>query len=46
VLHDKFGAGKVIHKEGDGADARITVFFQNFGQKKLLLKYAKLKSLD
>jgi DNA helicase-2/ATP-dependent DNA helicase PcrA len=46
VLHDKFGAGKVIHKEGDGADARITVFFQNYGQKKLLLKYAKLKSLD
>jgi DNA helicase II / ATP-dependent DNA helicase PcrA len=46
VLHDKFGAGKVIHREGDGADTRITVFFQNFGQKKLLLRFAKLKSLD
>jgi DNA helicase II / ATP-dependent DNA helicase PcrA len=46
VMHDKFGSGKVIHKEGSGDDVRITVFFQNFGQKKLLLKYAKLKSLD
>jgi DNA helicase-2/ATP-dependent DNA helicase PcrA len=45
VEHDKFGQGKVIHKEGEGSETKVVVFFQNHGQKKLALKFAKLKIL-
>lgn len=39
VQHDRFGRGKVIDTEGN---EKATVVFDNFGQKQLLLKYAKL----
>ncbi|NCQ11910.1 MAG: UvrD-helicase domain-containing protein [Bacteroidetes bacterium] len=42
VKHDKFGPGKIIQKEGSGETAKITVMFSAVGQKKLLLKFAKL----
>lgn len=42
VMHPKFGPGKVIQCEGLGDDARLTIFFNNYGQKKLVAKYAKL----
>ncbi|MEM6262232.1 MAG: UvrD-helicase domain-containing protein [Bacteroidota bacterium] len=45
VLHQKFGAGKVIAVEGAGAQRKATVFFQSKGQRVLLLKYAKLQIL-
>lgn len=45
VEHDKFGQGKVIHKEGEGTETKVVVFFQNHGQKKLALKFAKLRIL-
>lgn len=43
VLHDKFGTGKIMGREGNGADTRLTVFFKNHGQKKLMLRLANLK---
>lgn len=43
VMHPKFGVGTVLHKVGDGEDAKLTVAFPDEGQKKLLAKYAKLK---
>jgi len=43
VEHQKFGAGKVIQVEGELPEAKAIVFFKGFGNKKLLLKYAKLK---
>jgi DNA helicase-2/ATP-dependent DNA helicase PcrA len=42
VSHQKFGKGKIISKEGFGDKTKVVVFFNNFGQKKLLLKFAKL----
>lgn len=45
VFHQKFGKGKVIQLEGTYPDTKATVFFVNFGQKKLLLKFAQLKIL-
>jgi DNA helicase-2/ATP-dependent DNA helicase PcrA len=42
VKHDKFGNGKIIHREGNGENTKVTVQFQAVGQKKLLLKFAKL----
>jgi len=46
VAHNRFGKGKVISIEGEGASKKAAVFFKNVGQKQLLLKYAKLKILD
>lgn len=42
VRHDRFGEGKVIAIEGDGGNAKATVAFTHFGQKQLLLKFARL----
>ncbi len=46
VRHEKFGQGKIISKEGFGDQARILVFFNDYGQKKLLLKFARLQIID
>ncbi len=43
VTHQRFGSGKILNIEGNGTDKKATVFFQNHGQKQLLLKFAKLK---
>jgi DNA helicase-2/ATP-dependent DNA helicase PcrA len=43
VEHGKFGVGKVMLVEGKEGDLKATVFFQGFGNKQLLLKFAKLK---
>ena len=43
VEHSKFGEGKVLSMEGRGDKATAVVFFQGVGQKKLKLKYAKLR---
>ena len=46
VEHARFGAGKVLQVEGEYPDTKATVFFKDFGQKQLLLKFAKLKIID
>jgi DNA helicase-2/ATP-dependent DNA helicase PcrA len=46
VEHQRFGKGKVITIEGKQSDKKAIVFFENIGQKQLLLKYAKLKVID
>jgi DNA helicase-2/ATP-dependent DNA helicase PcrA len=44
VEHQRFGIGKVIHLEGNSRDKMATIFFQNnVGQKKIMLRYAKLR---
>lgn len=44
VEHQRFGIGKVINLDGGGADKMATIFFQNnIGQKKIMLKFAKLR---
>jgi hypothetical protein len=42
VKHPEFGSGTVLHKVGEGNEAKITVAFETAGQKKLLVKYANL----
>ncbi len=42
VEHNKFGRGKVIGIEGTGPSKKATIFFPGFGQKQLLLKFARL----
>jgi DNA helicase-2/ATP-dependent DNA helicase PcrA len=43
VEHQRFGRGKVLQVEGQIPNLKATVFFQNVGQKQLLLKFARLK---
>ena len=43
VEHQRFGEGKVLKIEGVAPNLKAIVFFQNAGQKNLLLKFAKLK---
>jgi DNA helicase-2/ATP-dependent DNA helicase PcrA len=43
VEHPRFGKGKVINLEGSVSSRKATVFFQDHGQKQLLLKFARLK---
>lgn len=42
VMHEKFGKGKVVSIEGDGNNKKAMIFFDNFGEKTLLLQFAKL----
>lgn len=46
VLHDRFGKGTVVSIEGDPENAKALINFENEGDKKLLLKFAKLKVLE
>ncbi len=46
VEHGQFGEGKVISLEGRGDQAKATVFFPDIGQKKLLLRFARLRRID
>ncbi len=43
VFHERFGKGQVKEIEKDGENSRATINFNNSGEKKVLLKFAKLK---
>ena len=45
VRHDRFGEGEIVSIEGEGGNSKATVAFDHFGQKQLLLKFAKLTVL-
>ena len=46
VLHDRFGKGEVKALEGTPGDEKATIRFENSGEKRLLLKFAKLRVLS
>ena len=43
VEHPKFGFGKVVEIDNSGTSRKAKVVFDNFGEKTLLLSFAKLK---
>lgn len=43
VEHKRFGLGKILSLEGQGANKKAIVSFHSVGQKNLLLKFARLK---
>jgi DNA helicase-2/ATP-dependent DNA helicase PcrA len=45
VRHEKFGDGKITAMEGAHPNKIATIFFPTFGEKKIMLKFAKLKIL-
>jgi DNA helicase-2/ATP-dependent DNA helicase PcrA len=42
VLHSTFGEGTVLEITGDGDNRKARINFDDFGEKQLLLKYARL----
>lgn len=44
VLHGRFGLGTVVRMEGEGSDAKAIINFDNAGEKRLLLKFAKVSA--
>ncbi|MDX2034622.1 MAG: 3'-5' exonuclease [Blastocatellia bacterium] len=43
VRHAKYGTGLIIKREGEGENAKLTINFPGFGQKKMIEKYAGLE---
>ena len=46
VIHEKFNNGKVISVEGGGENRIATIFFEGVGNKKIMLKFAKLQIIE
>ncbi len=44
IHHPTYGRGTVVRREGDGEDAKLTVSFPGHGLKKLIAKYAGLRT--
>jgi DNA helicase-2/ATP-dependent DNA helicase PcrA len=45
VRHPTLGPGVILEMEGDGDEARLTVFFEKSGKRKLVAKFANLEML-
>ena len=45
VRHPTLGPGVVLELDGQGEDARITVFFEKAGKRKLVARFANLELL-
>ena len=46
VEHQKFGFGEVTKKEGAAHNPIATIKFENNGEKKIMLNYAKLRIIE
>ncbi|MDQ6975385.1 MAG: UvrD-helicase domain-containing protein [Mariprofundaceae bacterium] len=46
VVHPSFGAGVVMTMEGQGSARRVSIQFDGYGLRHLMLKYAQLTVLD
>jgi DNA helicase-2/ATP-dependent DNA helicase PcrA len=46
VKHPKWGVGTILFKSGSGGNAKVVVVFPEEGQKKLLVKKARLKKVQ
>ena len=45
VRHAKYGQGLIVKREGDGENAKLTINFPGYGQKKMIEKYAALEKI-
>ncbi len=46
VKHQRFGFGEIREVEGTGPNKKAVINFENMGDKKLLLKFAKLEKVE
>ena len=45
VRHAKYGQGTIVKREGEGENAKLTINFPGYGQKKMIEKYAGLEKV-
>jgi DNA helicase-2/ATP-dependent DNA helicase PcrA len=45
VSHDTFGLGTVVGTSGEGEKSEATINFGQYGDKRLLLRYAPVEKL-
>lgn len=45
IQHERFGIGEVLRVEDTGENAKATIRFQHAGEKQLLLRFARFKTL-
>ena len=45
IEHERFGKGVILSLEGNGTDMKAIVSFADYGEKTLLLKFAKIRIL-
>ena len=45
IEHNRFGVGKVLKLSGEVPDIKADIAFEKFGNKILLLKYAKIRHI-
>ena len=43
INHPKYGRGKILRREGDGEDAKLTISFPGYGLKKIVEKYVGIR---
>ena len=43
IRHPQFGSGQILEREGDGKNLKLTIFFSDYGQKKILAAYTRLE---
>jgi DNA helicase-2/ATP-dependent DNA helicase PcrA len=43
VFHDNFGKGRVLATNGKGVNKKAEIYFDDFGVKMIILKYAKMR---
>jgi DNA helicase-2/ATP-dependent DNA helicase PcrA len=46
IEHNRFGYGKIVEITGDVTDLKAKILFDNHGEKILLLKYAKIRTVN
>lgn len=46
IEHNRFGFGTISQISGNGADLKAKIMFDSYGEKILLLKYAKIRLAD
>ena len=46
VVHERFGKGEVISKEGQGGGRKAEIMFEKDGLKKLLLRFSRLEIIS
>ena len=46
VEHNRFGFGRILEITGNPADLKARIAFDDFGEKILVLKYAKIRAAD
>ena len=46
IEHNRFGYGKIVEISGNVTDRKAKILFDEHGEKILILKYAKIRSVD